>query len=55
MSKVNKPIRKAAYGCVSGLNKKHMLFAWISLFVVGFSDIYVRLCSMELWTDFRFF
>ena len=51
----NKPIRKKAYGCVSGLNKRHMLFAWISLFVVGFSDIYVRMCSMGIWTDFRFF
>ena len=51
----NKPIRKAAYGCVSGLNKRHMLFAWISLFVVGFSDVYVRLCSMGIWTDFRIF
>ena len=51
----NKPIRKAAYGCVSGLNKRHMLFAWISLFVVGFSDIYVRLCSMGIWTDYRIF
>ena len=51
----NKPIRKKAYGCVSGLNRRHMLFAWISLFVVGFSDIYVRLVSMGIWTDFRFF
>ena len=51
----NKPIRKAAYGCVSGLNKKHMLFAWISLFVVGFSDVYVRLCSMGVWQDWRLF
>jgi len=49
----NKPVRKAAYGCVSGLNKRHMLFAWLSLFVVGFSDIYVRLLSMGVWTDFR--
>ena len=49
----NKPIRKAVYGCVSGLNKRHLLFAWISLFVVGFSDIYVRLCSMGVFTDYR--
>ena len=45
--------QKACYDCVSSLNSRHMLFAWISLFVVGFSDIYVRLCSMEIWTDFR--
>lgn len=49
----NKPVRKKAYECVSALNKRHMLFAWSSLFVVGFSDIYVRLCSMGIWTDFR--
>jgi hypothetical protein len=49
----NKPVRKAAYGCVSGLNKRHMQFAWLSLFVVGFSDIYVRLCSMGIWTDYK--
>jgi hypothetical protein len=49
----NKPARKTAYNCVSGLNRRHMLFAWISLFVVGFSDIYVRLCSMGIWTDLR--
>jgi hypothetical protein len=49
----NKPVRKAAYGCVSGLNRRHMLFAWISLFVVGFSDLYVRMCSMGIWTDYR--
>ncbi len=51
----NKPVRKAAYGCVSGLNKRHMLYAWISLFVVGFSDVYVRMLSMGVWTDYRFF
>ncbi len=51
----NKPVRKKAHECVSSLNKRHMLFAWISLFVVGFSDIYVRLVSMGIWTDFRIF
>jgi hypothetical protein len=46
-------VQKSCYDCVSGLNRRHMLFAWISLFVVGFSDIYVRLCSMGVWTDLR--
>jgi hypothetical protein len=32
-----------------------MLFAWLSLFWVGFSDLYVRLCSMGVWHDFRLF
>jgi hypothetical protein len=49
----DKPARQAAYKCVSRLNRRHMLFAWMSLFWVGFSDIYVRLCSMGVWTDFR--
>jgi len=42
-----------AYNCVSCLNKRHMLWAWLSLFWVGFSDVYVRLCSMGIWKDFR--
>jgi len=28
-----------------------MLWAWVSLFWVGFSDLYVRLCSMGIWHD----
>jgi len=51
----NKPVRKKAYDCVSGLNKRHMMFAWFSLFWVGFTDVYIRLCSMGLWHDFRIF
>ena len=31
------------------------LFAWFSLVWVGFSDVYVRLCAMGIWTDMRFF
>jgi len=30
-----------------------MLWAWMSLVWVGFSDVYVRLCSMGIWTDWR--
>jgi hypothetical protein len=30
-----------------------MLFAWLSLFSVGFADVYVRLCSMGVWHDIR--
>ncbi len=47
------PVRRTAYNCVSCYNRKHMLFAWMSLFWVGFSDVYVRLCSMGIWTDLR--
>jgi|SRR5581483_11510764 len=44
-----------AYGCVSCLNRRHMMWAWMSLFWVGFSDLYVRLCSMGIWHDWRIF
>ena len=38
---------------VSWLNARHMNFAWLSLFWVGFSDLYVRMVSMGIWTDFN--
>ena len=47
------PFGLRAYNCVSVLNRKHMLWAWTSLVAVGFSDVYVRLCSMGVWTDYR--
>ncbi|HYJ89986.1 MAG TPA: hypothetical protein VEV84_01640 [Pyrinomonadaceae bacterium] len=49
----DKPIQQTAWKCVSGFNRRHMLFAWLSLFWVAFSDIYIRLCSMGIWTDWR--
>ncbi|GJQ30494.1 MAG: succinate dehydrogenase membrane anchor subunit [Phycisphaerae bacterium] len=45
--------RQGAYRGVSCLNRRHMLFAWLSLFWVGFTDVYVRLVSMGTWTDIR--
>ena len=47
------PARLTSYRCVSCLNRSHMRWAWTSLFWVAFSDIYVRLCSMGIWTDWR--
>jgi hypothetical protein len=47
------PIDRVRYNCVTCLNKKHMLYAWVSLFWVGFTDLYVRMCSMGVWTDVR--
>ncbi len=38
---------------VTRLNENHMLFAWVSLFWVGFSDIYVRLVSMGIVHDYN--
>ena len=49
------PLGLRAYSCVSCLNRRHMFWAWMSLFTVGFSDLYVRMCSMGVWTDFRIF
>jgi hypothetical protein len=49
----NKPIQHALWRFVTVLNRRHMMFAWFSLFWVGFSDIYVRLCSMGVFTDYR--
>jgi hypothetical protein len=45
----------ACYTCVSGFNAKHMFFAWTSLFGVMGADLYVRLVSMGVITDLRFF
>ena len=46
-------LRKTSYACVSCLNRRHMLFAWSSLFSVMFADLYVRLCAMGIWRDWR--
>ena len=50
---LRRPIRKTMYDCVSCMNRRHMLFAWMSLFWVAFSDLYIRMCSMGIWTDWR--
>jgi hypothetical protein len=47
------PGRLKTYACVSCFNRRHMMWAWASLCSVAFSDLYVRLCSMGVWTDLR--
>jgi len=47
------PIRSQSYRCVSCLNRKHMMWAWLSLASVGFADLYVRLCAMGYLIDWR--
>lgn len=47
------PAQLTAYRCVGCFNYRHMRWAWASLFSVMFSDLYVRLCSMGIWTDWR--
>ena len=49
------PTCARAYACVGCFNRRHMLWAWMSLCWVAFSDIYVRLCSLGVWHDFRLF
>jgi hypothetical protein len=47
------PVRHRLYDCASCLNRRHMNWAWCSLFWVAFSDLYIRLCSMGVWSDWR--
>jgi uncharacterized membrane protein (DUF485 family) len=44
---------RKTYDCVSCLNRRHMTWAWFSLFWVMFTDIYIRLCAMGIWHDWR--
>jgi hypothetical protein len=54
-SKSKVPPCAVGYNCVSCLNQRHMMWAWLSLFWVGFVDVYIRLCAMGIWHDFRIF
>lgn len=54
-AKSKAPTCASLYNCASCLNRKHGDWAWYSLFWVGFTDVYVRLCAMHIWHDFRFF
>lgn len=45
--------RRTAWKWVSALNEHHMLFAWLSLFSVGLTDLYIRLVSCGAIKDIR--
>jgi len=47
------PVRKRVYDCASCLNRGHMTWAWCSLVMVAFCDVYVRMLSMGIWHDWR--
>ena len=49
------PVRFTAHRCITCLNKRHMLFAWMSLVWVGFTDLYIRMLAMGVWVDWRIF
>lgn len=45
--------RHSAWRSASFLNEHHMLFAWMSLFSVGLSDLYIRLVASGAIHDLR--
>jgi hypothetical protein len=45
--------RRAAWRWVTVLNEHHMLWAWLSLFSVALTDLYIRLVSAGLVEDVR--
>ena len=47
------PARFKAYSCVGCLNRRHMLWAWASLFMVGFADFYIWMVASGRMTDVR--
>lgn len=49
------PVKHALWRVFTRLNERHMLYAWISLFGVALTDLYVRLVSMGVLHDVRFF
>jgi hypothetical protein len=40
---------------VTWFNERHLLWAWLSLFSVGFVDFYIRMCAAGYWHDIRIF
>jgi hypothetical protein len=49
------PLRYRFWTAVSGLNARHMRLAWISLFGVALTDVYVYLLASGVFADPRFF
>jgi hypothetical protein len=47
------PTRYALWKIVTRLNERHSNFAWLSLFSVGLTDLYIRLVSMGVIRDLR--
>ncbi len=47
------PVRYRLWRFLSRLNERHPLFAWLSLFSVALTDLYIRLVSMGIVRDLR--
>jgi hypothetical protein len=42
-----------AWKCVSWFNGRHAMWAWLSLFMVGFTDFYIWMVALGIWHDYR--
>ena len=47
------PTRYSLWRVITGLNERHPVYAWLSLFSVTLTDLYIRLVSMGLIGDLR--
>jgi len=47
------PTRYSLWRVITGLNERHPVYAWLSLFSVALTDLYIRLVSMGLIGDLR--
>lgn len=53
MSCGEQTVKYGAWKKASWFNSRHMLFAWLSLFWVALTDVYVRLVSMGILHDYN--
>ena len=49
------PRRYRSWRFLTALNDRHMLIAWVSLFGVALTDLYVRLVANDVIRDVRIF
>ena len=47
------PARYRLWRFITRLNERHPVYAWLSLFFVGLTDLYIRLVSMGILRDWR--
>jgi len=47
------PTRYRVWHVITRLNERHPMFAWLSLFSVGLTDLYIRLVAMGVIRDLR--
>jgi hypothetical protein len=48
-------VRHSLWKAVGVLNQRHMAFAWMSLFSVALTDLYIRTVASGAITDLRLF